>query len=177
MRKNSFLEPLLFHFRQEEKTGQIREDQGRGNSGRTGSKASCEKSQDTVFFNGFFHSFPQHMAETDQGNRSSGTCKIHQRLVDTNGTLYGTAAHQKYHHAARHQLCFVQKDLDQGADETTEPECVEIIHTYTSICSMTTPWAIPGILSPSLKLTLERRAPVGTKRIRFHSPDTTFGRI
>ena len=67
--------------------------------------------------------------------------------------------------------------LDQGADETAEPECVEIIHTYTSICSMTTPWAIPGILSPSLKLTLERRAPVGTKRIRFQSPDTTFGRI
>ena len=29
---------------------------------------------------------------------------------------------------------------------------------------MTTPWAIPGILSPSLKLTLERSAPVGTKK-------------
>ena len=66
---------------------------------------------------------------------------------------------------------------DQGTDKAAEPECVKVIHVHTSICSMTTPWAIPGILSPSLKLTLERSAPVGTKRIRFHSPDTIFGRI
>ena len=75
MRKNSFLETLLFHFRPEEKTGQIREDQGGGNSGSTGSEASCKKPKDAVFFNGFFHSFPQHMAETDQGNGAPAPAK------------------------------------------------------------------------------------------------------
>ena len=77
----------------------------------------------------------------------------------------------------RRSLITQEYTVDQGTDKAAEPECVKVIHAHTSICSMTTPWAIPGILSPSLKLTLERSAPVGTKRIRFHSPDTIFGRI
>ena len=72
-------------------------------------------------------------------------------------------------------------NLDKGADQATYPECIKIIHGQTSVsllmCSMTTPWAIPATDSPSLKLTLESMAPVGTKRTRFQKPDTTRGRI
>ena len=98
------------------------------------------------------------MSETDQRDGrprhlqnppAAGRCQRH---------LTGAATYQKYHHTARHQLCLVQKNLDQGTDKAAEPECVKVIHAHTSICSMTTPWAIPGILSPSLKLTLERSA-------------------
>ena len=42
---------------------------------------------------------------------------------------------------------------------------------------MTTAWAIPGIVSPSLKLTLDKSAPVGTNRMRFHLPLMSSGRI
>ena len=41
----------------------------------------------------------------------------------------------------------------------------------------TIPCAIPGTLAPSLKLTVDINAPVGTNRIRFHSPFSTFGKI
>ena len=36
---------------------------------------------------------------------------------------------------------------------------------------------MPGTDSPSLKLTLESMAPVGTKRTFFHCPLTTRGRM
>ena len=39
-----------------------------------------------------------------------------------------------------------------------------------AIASMTTPWAMPGTFCPSLKDVLFNNAPVGTNRIRFHSP-------
>ena len=47
---------------------------------------------------------------------------------------------------------------------------------YKRQASSTTPCAIPGTDSPSLKLTGERSAPVGTNSIRFNSPLLSFGR-
>lgn len=45
---------------------------------------------------------------------------------------------------------------------------------YYSIPSITTPCAIPGTFWPSLKLVLLSNAPVGKKRILFHSPLSIF---
>ena len=41
---------------------------------------------------------------------------------------------------------------------------LKVIHAHTSICSMTTPWAIPGILSPSLKAYLGKKGACGHKK-------------
>ena len=49
------------------------------------------------------------------------------------------------------------------------------IHTPGAV--MTTPWAIPGTLFPSLKLMGDSSAPVGTNRTFFHSPKASFGKI
>ena len=52
-----------------------------------------------------------------------------------------------------------------------------ISRTFANIGFSAIPWAIPGTDSPSLKLTLESIAPVGTNRTRFHWPVTMRGRI
>lgn len=83
---------------------------------------------------------------------------------------------QKYHNTARHKFCPVKQNLNQGTDESSRPESIKIVHVFppsiyiisgTLYCSITTACAIPGIESPSLKLTFDNNAPVGTNRIRF----------
>ena len=54
---------------------------------------------------------------------------------------------------------------------------LDVYKRQTLYCSITTACAIPGIGSPSLKLTFDRRAPVGTKRILFHFFCIIPGRI
>ena len=44
-------------------------------------------------------------------------------------------------------------------------------------CSSTTACAMPGMLCPSLKLTLDSSAPVGRNSTRFHSPRISLGKI
>ena len=44
-------------------------------------------------------------------------------------------------------------------------------------CSSTTACAMPGMLCPSLKLTLDSSAPVGINSTRFHSPRISLGKI
>lgn len=54
----------------------VREDQGGGNSGSTGSEASCKKPKDAVFFNGFFHTLPYNtQSETDSATEAPAPAK------------------------------------------------------------------------------------------------------
>ena len=59
---------LSFHFGLEDQACKIREDQSCGDSHRAGGKASHKESDQSVFVNGFFHSFPQDIAKTKQGS-------------------------------------------------------------------------------------------------------------
>ena len=147
----------------------------------TGSETTSEQTEKTVFIDRFFHAFPQNISKSKKWNTGTCACIFYKRLVKAQKTQDSTGADEQDHNTARKQLGFVQKNLYKSTDQSTYPECIKIIHGQTSVsllmCSMTTPWAIPATDSPSLKLTLESMAPVGTKRTRFQKPDTTRGRI
>src|SRR5699024_3562710 len=97
------------------------------------------------------HSSPEDVSKTDQRNAHPRSRVIQQRLVDTEKTSDHSRTDQKYHDPPRHQLRPIQKNLNQGTDQSSHPECIEIIHHLSSRHSTMTPCAIPGIIVECLE--------------------------
>ena len=64
---------LFFHLWLKYPAGQIRKNQGSSNPGCAGGEAAGEKTDETVFVDGFFQPFPEGISETKQWYRSTMT--------------------------------------------------------------------------------------------------------
>ena len=128
MRGTALAVSLFFHLGIEDQRGEIAEDEGGSAAGSACAEASGKQPQRTCLIHRLLHALKQIVSKTQKGHGGARAREFQKGLVDAERSQHGPGTDQKDHDPARHQLCLFHQDLDQGTDQPSDPECVQIIH-------------------------------------------------
>ena len=125
---------VFFHFRVKYKRCQISEDQRRGNPHRTCSESPYKQANQSIGCYAFFDSFPEYISKSRNRHTGSGTCAFLKFVIDAKESKNGSGTYKEHHHTPRHHFCSIQKNLYQCTHQTSDPECIYIIHNLPLFC-------------------------------------------
>ena len=119
---------LLFHFGFKNEACQISENQCCRSSGSPCLKASRKQSEKSVLFHRFFYALHQRMPKAKQRHARPCPGKIDKGLIPAKCAQHCARSDQKHHNPPRQQLRLFHQNLHQRANQTTYPECIQIVH-------------------------------------------------
>lgn len=104
----------------------------RRNAAGSGGQTAGKDAQPALLSDGFLHAFCKGVAKAGQGHGGAGAAPVHQRLVQPQGTEKHTDYHVACQNAGGGQLCLVNENLADGAEDAAAEERFEIFHKNPS---------------------------------------------
>lgn len=107
---------------------QAAEHDGRRDAARRARHAAGERAEQPAFRDRRRNALGQRIPEAEQRHGRARARVINQRLVNAEALQYHAEHHERNQNARGGQLCFINEYLADGANQSTHPECVKILH-------------------------------------------------
>ena len=115
-----------FCFRPEQKRDDDAEEHGCTDTGCGCREAAGECAEDAKLRNGLFNALGERAAEAGKRNGRAGSCPFDERRVKPDRLEYKSGDNVDGQYPRRGELCFVDKDLTDGAQRAANGENLDI---------------------------------------------------